>query len=48
MGKVRITLYGTHKSTKEYDLNSKRDLETIRQLEKIYGKENIKYENKWT
>ena len=47
MRKVKICLYGTHLSTKEYDLDNENDLKIIKQIENIYGKENIKYENKW-
>ena len=45
MRKVKIYLYGTHLSTKEYDLDNENDLKIIKQIENIYGKENIKYEN---
>ena len=46
MRKVKICLYGTYLSTKEYDLDNENDLKIIKKFENIYGKENVKYENK--
>ena len=47
MRKVKIYLYGTHLSIREYDLDDENDLKIIKKFENIYGKENVKYENKW-
>ena len=46
MRKVKIYLYGTHLSIREYDLDDENDLKIIKKFENIYGKENVKYENK--